>query len=83
MLPYAVSATIIAIVTFILNAYIIPPANETRIDFQNKYIRNKKVDYVKNANWRSSRVLSLISIAMTLARTWDTVSLWSISRIKN
>ena len=29
--------------------YIIPPANETRIDFQNKYIRNKKVDYVKNA----------------------------------
>ena len=49
MLPYAVSATIIAIVTFILNAYIIPPANETRIDFQNKYIRNKKVDYVKNA----------------------------------
>ncbi len=38
MLPYAVSATIIAIVTFILNAYIIPPANETRIDFQNKYI---------------------------------------------
>ena len=46
MLPYAVSATIIAIVTFILNAYIIPPANETRIDFQNKYIRNKKV---KNA----------------------------------
>ena len=44
MLPYAVSATIIAIVTFILNAYIIPPANETRIDFH-----NKKVDYVKNA----------------------------------
>ena len=43
MLPYAVSSTII------LNAYIIPPANETRIDFQNKYIRNKKVDYVKNA----------------------------------
>ena len=30
MLPYAVSATIIAIVTFILNAYIIPPANETK-----------------------------------------------------
>lgn len=49
MLPYAVSATIIAITTFILNAYIIPPANETRINFQNKYIRNKKVDYVKNA----------------------------------
>ena len=35
MLPYAVSATIIAIVTFILNAYIIPPANETRISRTN------------------------------------------------
>lgn len=49
MLPYALSAAIIAAVTFVLNAYIIPPANKTRIDFQNKYIRNKKVDYVRNA----------------------------------
>lgn len=49
MFPYAISATIIAIVTFILNAFIIPPSNQTRIDFQNKYIRSKKVDYVKNA----------------------------------
>ena len=40
MLPYAVSATIIAIVTFILNAYLIHPTNETRNDYQNKYIRN-------------------------------------------
>jgi len=42
MLPYAISATIIAIVTFILNAFIIPPANISRIDFMNKYFRNKK-----------------------------------------
>ncbi|MEG1545310.1 MAG: LptF/LptG family permease, partial [Tannerellaceae bacterium] len=48
MLPYAVSATIIALVTFVLNAFIIPPANITRIDFQNKYIHNKKVDYARN-----------------------------------
>ena len=39
MLPYAISAGIIALSTFVLNAYIIPPANATRIDFQNKYIR--------------------------------------------
>lgn len=48
MLPYGISAGIIAIVTFILNAFIIPPANTTRIEFQNQYIRNKKVDYVRN-----------------------------------
>jgi lipopolysaccharide export system permease protein len=34
--------------TFVLNAFIIPPANITRIDFQNKYIKNKAVDYASN-----------------------------------
>ncbi len=48
MVPYWISATVIALATFALNAYIIPPANITRIDFQNKYIRNKAVDYARN-----------------------------------
>jgi lipopolysaccharide export system permease protein len=48
MLPYGISAAIIALATFVLNAFIIPPANITRIDFQNKYIRNKAVDYARN-----------------------------------
>ncbi|MCC8134377.1 MAG: LptF/LptG family permease [Tannerellaceae bacterium] len=48
MLPYAISAGIIALVTFVLGSYIIPPANETRIEFQNTYIRNKKTDVVRN-----------------------------------
>ncbi|UKI45304.1 MAG: LptF/LptG family permease [Phocaeicola vulgatus] len=48
MVPYAISATIIAFSTFILNAFIIPPANKTRIDFQNKYIKNKAVEYARN-----------------------------------
>lgn len=48
MLPYVISAGIIASVTFVLNSYIIPPANTTRIDFQNKYIKNKKKDYERN-----------------------------------
>lgn len=43
--PYLFSATIIAIATFILGGFIIPPANVQRIKFQNKYIRNKKVDF--------------------------------------
>jgi len=47
MVPYMLSATIIALATFVLNSYIIPPANVTRIEFQNAYIKNKKVDYVR------------------------------------
>lgn len=49
MLPYAISAALIALSTFILNAYIIPPSNSTRIEFQNKYIRNKKQEYIRSA----------------------------------
>ncbi|WP_185153846.1 LptF/LptG family permease [Dysgonomonas sp. 520] len=45
MKPYMISATVIAILSFILTSFIIPPANKTRIDFQNKYIKNKAVDY--------------------------------------
>lgn len=48
MIPYMISAAIIAGVTFYLNSYVIPPANITRIEFQNKYVKNKKVDYASN-----------------------------------
>ncbi|MDR0546882.1 MAG: LptF/LptG family permease [Dysgonamonadaceae bacterium] len=48
MLPYMISATLIAIMTFSLNSYIIPPANVTRIEFQNKYVRDKSVTYSNN-----------------------------------
>lgn len=42
MVPYTISAAVIALFTFGLNAYVIPPSNAVRIDFQNKYIKNKK-----------------------------------------
>ncbi len=48
LLPYMFSALIIAILTFTLDAFIIPPANVKRIDYQNKYIKNKGVDYGVN-----------------------------------
>ncbi|MDL2265051.1 LptF/LptG family permease [Parabacteroides sp. OttesenSCG-928-G07] len=48
MRPYMISAGIIAIATFLLNSYIIPPANITRIEFQNDYIRNRRVNYATN-----------------------------------
>ena len=43
-----VSALVIAVFTFTLDAFIIPPANVKRIDYQNKYIKNKAVDYGSN-----------------------------------
>ena len=43
--PYMISATIIAIVTFIFGSFIIPPSNAKRIDFENKYVKKKSVDY--------------------------------------
>lgn len=47
MKPYMISAGIIALVTFLLSSFVIPPANITRINFQNKYIRNKAVTYAE------------------------------------
>ena len=46
--PYLISAAIIAICTFLLNSYVIPPANAKRIDFESKYIKSRKVDYAQN-----------------------------------
>ena len=49
MLPYGISASIIAITMFTLSAYIIPPANAKRIDFEYTYIKkNKKVENARN-----------------------------------
>lgn len=54
MRPYMISATIIAIATFLLNSFVIPPANITRIAFQNKYVSNKKIDYAGNIQFEVS-----------------------------
>lgn len=40
MLPYFVSATIIAIFSLALSNFIIPPANAVRVDFENTYVKN-------------------------------------------
>lgn len=46
--PYMVSATVIAAASFVLSAYIIPPANVKRINYTNTYVKNKRVDYGAN-----------------------------------
>lgn len=41
--PYLVSATVIAAVTYLLAAYVIPPANVKRIAYTNTYVKNKAI----------------------------------------
>ena len=45
MRPYMISAVFITVMTFLLNSYIIPPANIKRIDFQDKYVRSVRTTY--------------------------------------
>ena len=42
MKPYMVAALVIAIFTFIFGGYIIPPANATRIEFEQTYVDPRK-----------------------------------------
>jgi lipopolysaccharide export system permease protein len=48
MRPYFVSAALIALMTILLSSYVIPPGNIVRIEFQNRYVRDKRVVYSGN-----------------------------------
>lgn len=43
MRPYMIGAAVIAAMTFVLSNYIIPPTNQRRLDYTNKYVKNRKV----------------------------------------
>jgi len=44
MYPYFVSALILSIFSFLMINWVIPPANKNRLDFEEKYIRNKYIN---------------------------------------
>ena len=48
LVPYMLSASVIALCSFFLTSYIIPPANVERINYTNTYVKNKRVDYGSN-----------------------------------
>lgn len=48
VIPYMVTALLIATFSYILAAYVIPPANVKRIEYTNKWWKNKRVDYGSN-----------------------------------
>jgi len=46
--PYMVAAAIIALVTYLLNAFIIPSGNKVRLAFEDQYLRSKVAKYTSN-----------------------------------
>ena len=54
MAPYMVSAAIICGLSLLLGLYVIPPANERRLDFENKYIKTQAIvaDQSRNLHYQ-------------------------------
>ncbi|MDX9747018.1 MAG: LptF/LptG family permease [Paludibacter sp.] len=48
MLPYAIAAGIIFVMSFFLGGYIIPPSNEELLEFENQYVKKFKSNYARN-----------------------------------
>ena len=46
--PYMVSATLIALSTYVLNGFIIPSGNRVRIDFEQTYLKSRHEVYTNN-----------------------------------
>lgn len=47
--PYILTALILGVMSFVLNAWVIPEGDKTRLEFENTWIRDlKKEDYKKN-----------------------------------
>lgn len=46
--PYMISAAVIALSSFVLSSEIIPILNNTRINFTNKWVKNKKLEMDQN-----------------------------------
>ncbi|MBQ2149285.1 MAG: LptF/LptG family permease, partial [Bacteroidales bacterium] len=56
MAPYMFSAGVIALLSLVLGLYVIPPANEHRLAFENKYIKTQQIaaDNLRNIHYQLS-----------------------------
>ncbi|MBR3303730.1 MAG: LptF/LptG family permease [Bacteroidales bacterium] len=50
--PYFISSAAIALFTLILNLYVIPPCNKGRLDFENKYVKQKHEALGRNIHYQ-------------------------------
>ena len=46
--PYMFSATLIAVITLLLGLYVIPRGNVARVDFENTYVKKRKITTAEN-----------------------------------
>lgn len=54
LFPYVLSAIFLAIISFAFYNYIIPPANEKRINFELNWLKNKKKSYDRNIHLQTT-----------------------------
>jgi lipopolysaccharide export system permease protein len=54
MYPYFLSATFIAVFSLVLNLFIIPPANKTRLKFEELYIKERSYNNTTNIHYQLS-----------------------------
>lgn len=54
MAPYIFSATLIAMLSLCLNLFVIPDANMTRLEFENKYIKTRFKSVGRNVHYQIS-----------------------------
>lgn len=53
--PYMISASIIAVVSFLMGSFIIPPGNAQRIKFEDEYINDRKDIYAESVQMELSK----------------------------
>ncbi len=59
--PYMISAGIIAVLSFFLSSFIIPPANKERLDFQELYVKKRQKNHaLKTQIWISEKEVLFI-----------------------
>ena len=46
--PFIISSSFLAVISFLLGSYLIPDSNKSRIDFENKYLKAKRIELKKN-----------------------------------
>ncbi len=74
--PYFISAALIAVFTFVLSGYVIPHSNQTRLDFEDKYVKSFKQEDVANVQLEVEKgIILYIGYFDALTNTGSRVSL--------
>lgn len=71
--PYLLSAGIISLLAFALTNYVIPPGTKMRLDFENKYIRNKRTEYASaiQLELQPGQILFISNYTRSTKRAYD------------